>query len=235
MAYKGGKREKASLKYNKDIYTPEGAKTLSDKELKKEYTRLRSIARKRLQRFEGTEWTDTQAYKLNADIYKPIKEIKSNRELRHLFSDVAKFITSKSGSVSGLTKQREEAINTLHDRGYDFVTKQNFKQFAEFMEYARVSNINRMYDSKRLAEFYEAAEKKKISGAELQKTFRKWTKKQKQEKKIQNINPRNSMLYRNDLEGLSNKELENRIIHSMADQTKMAIKREQKEKKGGKK
>jgi hypothetical protein len=200
MPYKGGRRDKATLLYENEVYTPEGAKTLTEKQLHKEYSRLRSIARKRLERFEGTEWTDTQVYQLNVGVYKPLKEIKSERELRHLFSQVAKFVMSDTGSVSGLEKQRQRAVETLNDRGYDFVTKENFRKFAEFMEYARVANLNRMYDSKRIAEFYESSEKKQLSNKELQKAFRSWTRKQKKLKKIQNRNPRTSSEYREDVE-----------------------------------
>jgi len=198
--YKGGKRDKAELRYEKEVYTPEGAKSISDKELRKEYSRLRSIARKRLERFEGTEWTDTQVYKLNVGEYKPLKEITSNRELRHLFSDVAKFVMADTGSVSGLEHQRKTAVQSLNERGYQFINKENFRKFADFMEYARISNLNKLYDSKRIAEFYAASEKKKLSSEQLQDSFRRWTKKQKKLKKIQNINPRNSAQYRKDID-----------------------------------
>jgi hypothetical protein len=200
MAYKGGLREKATLRYEKELYTPQGSKNLTDKELRKEYSRLRSIARKRLERFEGTEWTDTQIYRLNAGQYKPLKEIGSERELRHLFSDIARFVNAEVSSVSTLEKQREKGVQTLNERGYDFVNKDNYRQFAEFMEYARVSNLNKMYDSKRVAEFYEATEKKEMSNEELRKAFRSWGRKQKKLKKIQNINPRNSSQYRKDVD-----------------------------------
>lgn len=200
MPYKGGKRDKAKLLYREEVYTPEGAKTLSDKQLRKEYSRLRSIARKRLERFEGTEWTDTQVYKLNVGQYKPLKEIKNDRELRHLLSDVASFVTAETGSVSGLEKQREKGVQTLNERGYDFVTKENYRKFADFMEYARVANLNKLYDSKRVAQFYDAAEKRKISGAKLQRAFRLWSGMQKNLKKIQNIDPRDSSQYRQQIE-----------------------------------
>jgi hypothetical protein len=57
-----------------------------------------------------------------------------------------------------------------------------------------------MYDSKRIADFYEATEKKDMSNKELHDAFRSWTRKQKQLKKIQNINPRNSSQYRSQIE-----------------------------------
>lgn len=210
MPYKGGKRDKAKLAYDEELYTPEGAKSLTDKQIKKEYTRLRSIARKRLERFEGTEWTDTQIYKLNVGKYKPLSQIESNRDLRYLFSDLANFIKAKVNSVSALEEQRREGVKTLNERGYEFVNKQNYRSFGDFMEYARIANMNRMYDSKRVADFYEAAEKRKISGEKLQRAFRLWTTLQKNEKKIQNIDPRNSDQYRQQIDtGLEQIEREN--------------------------
>jgi hypothetical protein len=210
----GGKRDKAKLLYREEVYTPEGAKTLTDKQLRKEYSRLRSIARKRLERFTGTEWTDTQVYKLNAGVYKPLNEIKSDRELRHMFAGVARFVSSATGSVKGLENQRKEAVQTLNDRGYNFVTKENFRKFAEFMEYARVANLNRMYDSKRIADFYKATEKQKLSSEQLQKSFRSWSKKQKKLRKIQNRNPRTSDEYRTQVDTENSKYFEdgNRLI-----------------------
>jgi hypothetical protein len=200
MPYKGGKRDKAQLKYDKEVYTPEGAKSLSDKELRKEYSRIRSIARKRLERFEGTEWTDTQIYQENNGKLKPLKEIKSNRELRHLLSDAARFITHETGSVSGLENQRRNAVQALNDRGYDFVTKQNFREFADFMEYARVASLNHLYDSKRVAEFFEMAEKRKLKGEDLRSAFRTWRRSQAGQPKIQNWNPRTSEEYRHSVD-----------------------------------
>jgi hypothetical protein len=161
---------------------------------------LRSIARKRLERFDGTEWTDTQVYQLNKGVYKPLSEIKSNTELRHLFSDVSRYVTASTSSVSGLEKQRRQGVKTLNERGYDFVTKENYRRFADFMEYARVANMNRMYDSKRVADYYAASEKKQLSNDEMRKAFRSWNRKEKKLTKIQNINPRTSSQYRKEID-----------------------------------
>jgi hypothetical protein len=151
---KGGAREKAALTYEDEVYTPDGAKSLQDKDLRKEYSRLRSIARKRLERFEGTEWEDTQIFKVNEHKFKPLKDMDSDRELRHLFSDVARFVKAETSSVSGLERQRRLAMESLQEHGYDFVNTNNFNRFVHFMEYARTVNINRMYDSDRIAQFY---------------------------------------------------------------------------------
>lgn len=200
MPYKGGARKKATLKYDKNLYTPTGAKELTDKELRQEYSRLRSIARKRLERFEGTEWTTSQIYQYNKEGFKPLKEIKSDRELRYLFSDVARFITAERGSVSGLEKERRRAVKTLNERGYSFVNKKNFRKFAEFMEYVRIANLNRIFDSKRVADFYEATERENRSEEEMRSAFKAWSKNQRKKNKIQNKSKKDSNKYRKALE-----------------------------------
>lgn len=188
---------RAKLTYSRDTYTPEGLKSLTERELRKEYSRLRSIARKRLERFVGTEWEDSQVYRLNVGIYIPLKDIKTERELRYLTVQVAHFLTASTGSVSGLNAQRERAVQTLNERGIDFVNKDNFKEFGEFMEYARIVRLNRMFDSERVAEFYEFAKKAELTGEELRKAFRRWSKRQDKQKRIQHRDPRNSDYYLN--------------------------------------
>lgn len=200
MPYKGGTRKKAALKYDRNLYTPQGARELSDKELRKEYSRLRSIARKRLERFEGTEWTTSQIYRYNKEGFKPLKEITSDRELRHLFSDVARFVTAERGSVSGLERERRKAVKTLQERGYTFVTKKNFRKFGEFMEYVRTANLGRMLDSKRVADFYETTERKGYSNEQMRDAFKSWSRKQRKLDKIQNKSKKDSKKFREALE-----------------------------------
>ena len=200
MAYKGGARSKATLKYDDNLYTPTGAKALTDKELRTEYSRLRSIARKRLERFEGTEWKTSQIYKYNKEGFKPLAEIKTDRELRMLLSDVARFVTAERGSVSGLEKERKQSVKTLNERGYTFVNKKNFRKFAEFMEYVRTANLNRIFDSKRVADFYEATEKRNFTNNEMRNAFKSWSRSQRKQNKIQNNNKKDSKNFRKALE-----------------------------------
>ena len=172
---------------------------MSQKDINKEYSRLRAIANKRLERFQGTEWETSQIYKYNKRGFAPIKEL-TEREIRFMLSDVARFVTSKRSSVSGLNKERAQAVETLKERGFDFVNKKNFRQFGEFMEYARMSNLNRIYDSKRVAEFYEQAEKKNKTVREMRDAFNEWKDKQKPQNKIQNKSKKDSNKFRRSLE-----------------------------------
>lgn len=175
--YKGGSTTGSVLRYPIESYVPSVAimsRYMTEKQMISEYSRLRSIARKRLERFEGTEWVDTQQYRMNVGRYKPVKEIKNKTELVNLLSDVSRFVRAKTGSVSGLRAQRAQSLKTLHEHGYTFVNKKNYSMFVQFMEAWRVWDINRLYDSERVADLYHEARRKAISSVELREDFEFW-------------------------------------------------------------
>lgn len=190
MPYQGGKRTKATLTYDRDLYyysTLKIAQPFTEQEAKKEYSRLRSIARKRLERFVGTEWTDTQIYKYNKGNFPTVAEISSTDELYKRLDMVARFVTSKRGSVRGLQQERRANIETLHEHKYKFVNVKNFRKFADFMEETRIEAQKFLYDSNRVAELFRVGEKKKIAPEELEKDFISWMKKLDDLKKMKPI------------------------------------------------
>lgn len=181
------------FKFNRFSYTPEGAKQLTDKNLREEYSRLRSIAVKRLQRLGNSEWNDTELYLRSKNKFKKLKDIKSNRELRFLLSDLHNFLESPRSSVTGLDKIRRQSLATLHEHDYKFVTKENFKDFGRFMEWAREHAQSYMYDSERVANLYnEMSVKRNLSVDEIESAFRSWSRRERKLQKIRNRNPRTS-------------------------------------------
>lgn len=181
------------FKFNRFSYTPEGAKQLTDRNLREEYSRLRSIAVKRLQRLGNSEWNDTDLYLRSKNKFKKLKDIKNERELRYLFSDLHYFLESPRSSVTGLDKIRRKSLDTLHEHGYKFVTKENFRKFGRFMEWAREHAQAYMYDSDRVANtFNEFSVKRNLSQQEIETAFRAWSRHERKLQKIRNMNPRTS-------------------------------------------
>lgn len=178
MSYKGGAKSTTKhLHYAPDYYTPHAlleAEVMTEQEARAEYSRLRSIARKRLERFEGTEWTDTSTYKYNKGRYKPLSEISSYHELAHLLGDVASFLSDDvhPHSVSALQSRRTQALRTLHSNGYMFVNKKNFRDFGEFMEEVRARKMHVRGSPE--AELFAAAQKHGIPPDQLHKDFSYW-------------------------------------------------------------
>lgn len=180
--YMGGSRANVKLGLgDRSFYNPAQLNTLDSKELRKEYSRLRSIARKRLNRFAGSEWEWTAQYRYNKDRFVRLENISNDRELVHKLSDLARFLTASTGTVSGLQRQRKESIQALHRHGYTFVNKANFRDFTDFMDWARDLHIGSMFDSKRVANFYGDVYTEDTSAEDVKAMFIDWVEKQKEE------------------------------------------------------
>lgn len=200
MPLKGGARPQAKLKFDESFYTPIGAKELDAKDLRKEYSRLRAIANKRLKRMSQSEWKDSQIFLENQAGFARISQLPSDRALRHEFSQLARFVTSERSQISGQNRIRKKTVETLKDRGYDFVTVKNFREFADFMEFARTANLGRLYDSEKVADLYDELDKKDVPKEELGKAYNEWRDKQTTQSRVQNNNKRDSSQFRKALE-----------------------------------
>lgn len=163
-------------RYYDDFYNPRNIQyALSDKEerenILRDYSEMRKIANRRLENFKGTEWETSKQYKMNAGKYKRISDIKDDIELSHLLTELHRFVTSSTSTVTGLKQQRNRTIETLHERGYTFINKDNLRQFGEFMDDIRQRQIDRSYDSDRLGDVFNMAEKRGISPKVLADRF----------------------------------------------------------------
>ena len=146
-----------------DILTPE--------EMRRHYSYLRTIANRRLSKFVGSEFEDAKSYVKNKDRFVPLKQIKSERELRYKLYELNKFIRAKSSSVTGLIRIRNRTIQTLRENGITFVNRKNIKQFGEYMDYLRAKYKGQEYDSERALSLYGQAVKKKINPFEIAEDF----------------------------------------------------------------
>ena len=120
---------------NLQLYSREAVRNSSewtDRMVRQEYSRLRDIAQKRLQRLAKAE-PESYAYRTNVGQYAPARG-QSTAELREQLPRLARFIAAKTGTVSGIRAQRMKAIATLRSHGYDFINEKNYKQFADFMD-----------------------------------------------------------------------------------------------------
>lgn len=179
MRYKGGGRSRKNPLYfgRRSDYVPAKLNQMDEADLRKEYSRLRDIAQKRLKRM-ASEWSWTESYKQNVYAFNKLSAIRDKRTLVHKLSQLSRFVTAETGSASGLNRQRNKALATLHSHGYDFVTKENFREFIDFLEWARSLRIARMYDSERVADIWGAVQETK-SKEEIEKMFLKYEEKLK--------------------------------------------------------
>lgn len=171
-------RKPAQPTYGPNWYTPQNLKLEiingNRSQVRKEYTRLRDIAQKRLKRLEAAGYSDTQVYKLNIKHYPKLKDIKTDYELMGRLSDLSRFVLSKMSTVSGRKEVEQKTLSTLHEHGYTFVTSDNLRAFGDFMEVYRNQKLDMLYDSGDAAELYGLVEKHKIDPEQLKKDFEFW-------------------------------------------------------------
>lgn len=108
-------------------------KNQDEKVLRKEYSRLRDIAQKRIQRLSQSEWTWTQNYQKHKEGFAKLDELKDKSDLAHELADLGHFVYSKASAISGLEEIREKSIESLHLSGYNFITSKNWEMWTQFM------------------------------------------------------------------------------------------------------
>lgn len=146
----------------KDDYTPLALElTWDKKEVRKEYSRLRSIWRKRYERLLKSDYKDINLVKERPiQRYKQLKDISSDREIYHLMSELATIIASDRTTVTGVKKQEKEQMKHINDvYGTELKTHEDFLKFGSFMEQLRDFASDRIYDSDFAVELYSDGEK----------------------------------------------------------------------------
>lgn len=146
----------------KDDYTPLALElTWEKKDVRKEYSRLRSIWRKRYERLLKSDYKDINIVKDRPiQRYKQLKDITSDRELYHLLSELSTIIASDRTTVTGLKKQEKEQMKHINDvYGTELKTHEDFLNFGRFMEQLRDFASDRIYDSDFAVDLYSDGEK----------------------------------------------------------------------------
>lgn len=146
----------------KDDYTPLALElTWDKKEVRKEYSRLRSIWRKRYERILKSDYNDINLVKSRPiQRYKQLKDITSEREIYHLLSELATIIASDRTTVTGLKKYEKEQMQHMNDvYGTELKTHEDLLNFGKFMEQIRNFASDRIYDSDFAVDLYSDGEK----------------------------------------------------------------------------
>lgn len=150
-------RKPFALGLDPALYNPEGLRAIMKEEgvdaVAKEYARLRREATQRLTRLGKSEFTYTKAYKDNKNRFVRLDQINletkaGQRKLARLTQEAARFVTARGSSASGLRAMRREAIDSLHDDEYKWVSTKNFRKFHEFMEELRAEAADKLFYAK---------------------------------------------------------------------------------------
>lgn len=140
-------------------YTVQALESLSEKELRKEYTRMRDTAQKRVKRLQQ-EYPKAKASQKHVQIrnekgeivreYVGFRELKDidPRDLPKALSELAKFVHAKTSTVTGQRIAQRKTMDTLNkaigagEGGQKAVTKENYWRVIDILEEARKRKIS---------------------------------------------------------------------------------------------
>ena len=131
-----------------EVWTPEN--------IRAEYTRLRKIAEERLKTMSKSPiGRASMTYRRNKGRFLPASQLTTGHQ-KVMLAEVARMITARTGTLSGIKRARRMAIKTFQEHGYEFVTEKTYEEFGEFMRYWKASEY-RGYGSLIAVEFFESA------------------------------------------------------------------------------
>lgn len=178
MAFKTAKRAEDILTWDLKDYNLRPLSKLKMSDLRAEYSRLRTIANKRLAGLKRAGFAEEDAYKYNVGKYVKLKEIDKRvnprRDLELLLRDVARFFNSDQSTITGQRRRIAQTVETLQHKGLWFIDKDNLKDFGDFMEYMRNRLADQLYDSERLVDIFMEAMENGVDPMEIAKTFNDW-------------------------------------------------------------
>lgn len=152
--------------------------------LRKEYSRLRAIAVKRLSRLSKAGFGKSSAYKYNITNTKKLSEL-TERQVPLALSQLARFIHNPLSTVTGQYELRAQKIKKLQSYDYD-VTEENFQNFTDFMELLSEQAIDLQYDSEAVVKLWEAT-RYKVSPTAMAKDLESWLKNRDKISKLPDI------------------------------------------------
>ena len=172
------------FKFKPSYYTTSGAETLARKDIKSmrsEYTRMRDVAQKRVQRLQKDwDWTVSgkQSYKLETKEGTVIKmgfpklsEIKPE-DLPKAFQELASFVKAGRSTISGQKSAQAKTMNTINkalgagdeededgepvEKGEKPLNNKNYQRFIRIMNETRRLKISSLYGSDKILQLADS-------------------------------------------------------------------------------
>lgn len=168
MPATGNATARATLRYDPEKYTPYMLHDWPLRDLRKEYTRLRDIAQKRIKRLRADpEGAQSKVLQIFPEGIPRISDMHGSRaQLESAMADLALFIRNPESTVSGVHKaNRARAKAAGMDEEQDAGT---YMSIDEWMAYARAQGLDTLYDSEELRAYYFMAGGYNLSRADFE-------------------------------------------------------------------
>ncbi len=170
-------------------YNPRQLAQIDDATIRKEYTRLRDIAQKRLQRLSKGEGKYSSIYVSNVGAFPTIKQMGGKVNKYNLIK-LARFIANPMSTVKGQKSALTKTVESLHAYGIMSVNKKNLAEYGSMMEYIRALG----YDALLYAAMSGRREKVALYGPEFfDELFGIWQNDNPEEAVLNAINERSKL------------------------------------------
>lgn len=169
MPATGNATARATLRYDPENYTPYMLHDWPLRDLRKEYTRLRDIAQKRIKRLRADpEGAQSKVLQIFPEGIPRISDMHGSRaQLESAMADLALFIRNPESTVSGVhTANRARARMLGMDEEQSAST---YMSIDEWMSYLRAQGILEMYGSDEARAYYYEAGGTNLSVEDLSK------------------------------------------------------------------
>lgn len=173
------------VKFNLPVeqYTPYsllvklGKEEISEKDMRKEYTRLRNIAQKRIARLKADPLLKRLENVKDAIStgFPTLKEIgKSSTSLAGHLAGLRSFLTKEESTVYGARRKFERNVQKAREAAGGFVNARNYPDFDRFMQFARETTRGFRIGSPEIADFFDDYSGKYSTQEDLESAFAEW-------------------------------------------------------------
>lgn len=173
------------VKFNLPVeqYTPYallvklGKEEISEKDLRREYTRLRNIAQKRIIRLKEDPLLKRLENVKDAIStgFPTLKEIgRSSTALIGHLAELRAFLTKEESTVYGARRKFERNVRKARKAAGDFVNEETYPDFDRFMQFARETTRGFRIGSPEIADFFDDNSGNYSAQEELEDAFYLW-------------------------------------------------------------
>ena len=165
----------------------------STESIRKEYNRMVGTIGKQIKALEKAD-ADTPALSRWRNYFQKVTTTNPNRRtITRLRNEARRVLESGQLSIESQERSIANAIQKLHEDGYDFIDRNNFNYFFQFVDDARARGLGSLYSSEQLIEAIKSAVDQGLSDDTIRKNIDKWAEKipkDKSGKAIEVSNPK---------------------------------------------
>lgn len=152
---RGNARARAALKRPASQYTPYALHDWAESDLRKEYTRLRDIAVKRLKRMgQDPELSQTMEYQYYKKRIPKLRDLVDRIEIEDFLADIAIFVSNPEISTVGGVRERIKRQREFFKRTIEDEPLPSVMTLQQWTYYCKSEGLLEIYSSDEVVQYY---------------------------------------------------------------------------------